>query len=91
MIRWKRQQYEEIFSEPKSLPPSRARDHRIPLKPGTVPPNVRPYGYAYVQKNEIEKIVKELLESGSIQPSVSAFSSPVLLVKKKRIVVGECA
>lgn len=80
MIRWKRQQYEEIFSEPKSLPPSRARDHRIPLKPGTVPPNVRPYGYAYVQKTEIEKIVKELLDSGSIQPSVSAFSSPVLLV-----------
>ena len=47
--------YESIFLEPKGLPPSRPQDHRIPLMPGSVPLNIRPYRYPYVQKGEIEK------------------------------------
>lgn len=72
-----------LFEEPSTLPPYRSHDHKIPLLPGAAPVNVRPYRYPYFQKSEIEKIIKEMLASGVIQPSVSPFSSPVLIVKKK--------
>lgn len=72
-----------VFQEPKDLPPPRSHDHCIPLKPGTEPTNVRPYRYPYFQKTEIEKQVKDMLTSSIIRPSVSPYSSPVLLVKKK--------
>ncbi|XP_041016312.1 uncharacterized protein LOC121258850 [Juglans microcarpa x Juglans regia] len=75
-------QYPEIFSTPKGLPPTRSHDHTITLQPGTQPVSVRPYRYPYFQKDEIEKIVKELLDSGVIRPSQSPYSSPVLLVRK---------
>lgn len=73
----------EVFQEPKGLPRSRSHDHHIPLKLGVEPTNVRPYRYPYFQKSEIEKQVKDMIKSGVIQASVSPYSSPVLLVKKK--------
>ncbi|XP_024196009.1 uncharacterized protein LOC112199191 [Rosa chinensis] len=75
--------YEELFTTPTTLPPSRKQDHKIELFPNTPPVSVRPYRYPHFQKAEIEKIVQELLANGVIRPSVSPFSSPVLLVKKK--------
>ena len=60
----------------------RGHEHQIILKEGTQPICKRPYRYPYYQKIEIEKIVKELLEVGSIQNSQSPFASPVLLVRK---------
>eukprot|EP00253_Pinus_taeda_P002246 PITA_02246 len=47
------------------------------------PPNVRPYRYPFAQNNEIEKIIKELLEAGIIHPSISPYSLPVVMVLKK--------
>jgi hypothetical protein len=76
------QEYEDIFREPKGLPPARSHDHSITIQPGVQPVSVRPYRYPYYQKEEIEKIVNELLESGVIRHSHSPFSSPVLLVHK---------
>jgi hypothetical protein len=76
-------QFGVIFKEPDSLPPSRDCDHEIPLIPGARPVNVRPYRYPPTLKDEIEKQVSEMLAKGIIQHSLSLFSSPVLLVKKK--------
>ncbi|KZV34979.1 peroxidase 64 [Dorcoceras hygrometricum] len=72
-----------IFDKPLELPPSRSQDHAINIKAGQGPVQVRPYRYAHRQKNEIEKLVAEMLSAGVIQPSTSPYSSPVILVKKK--------
>jgi hypothetical protein len=45
--------------------------------------HIRPYRYPPPLKDEIEKQVAEMLAKGLIQPSTSAFSSPILLVRKK--------
>jgi hypothetical protein len=76
------EEFLDVFAEPTGLPPSRSHDHAIILKQDAQPVSVRPYRYPYYQKEEIEKIVRKLLESEVIQPSQSPFSSPVLLVRK---------
>ncbi|XP_071700601.1 uncharacterized protein [Rutidosis leptorrhynchoides] len=76
-------QFEDIFAAPTELPPRRAHDHRIPLKEGTQPINVRPYRHPPTQKNSIEEMVGELLGTGVIRPSQSPFSAPIVMVKKK--------
>ncbi|PNX94328.1 Ty3/gypsy retrotransposon protein, partial [Trifolium pratense] len=75
--------FSTIFKTPTHLPPQRPVDHKIPLLPNTNPVNVRPYRYPQFQKKEIETQIREMLANGLIQHSSSAFSSPVLLVRKK--------
>lgn len=58
-------------------------EHRITLKEGVNPVNVRPYRYPYLMKEEIEKQMADMLKVGIIRPSKSPYSSPVILVKKK--------
>lgn len=72
-----------VFEEPKELPPMRIRDHHINLHEGSQPINLRPYKYPYVQNEEIEKIVEEMLRMGIIQNSNSPLAFQVLLVKKQ--------
>jgi hypothetical protein len=76
-------QYADIFEVPQGLPPPRECDHRIPLLTGVSPVQLRSYRYAPALKSEIEKQVADMLQTGIIQNSRSAFSSPVILVKKK--------
>jgi hypothetical protein len=58
-------------------------DHSITLIPISLPPNVHPYPHHFSQKNEIEKIVQELLEVGVIRPSTNPYSSLIVMVLKK--------
>ncbi|OMO96911.1 reverse transcriptase [Corchorus capsularis] len=75
--------YSGIFEEPRGLPPHRPQDHRIPLKDESKTVKIRPYRHPNIQKNEIEKMVKEMLESGVIRHSSSSFASAIVMVKKK--------
>lgn len=77
------QKYDKVFHMPNGLPPSRDKEHAIVLKSGSNPVSVRPYHYPQIQKDEIEKLVKEMLAAQIIQPPTSPFSILVLLVKKK--------
>lgn len=72
-----------MFETPTSLPPNLGHEHAIVMREGSNPVGVRPYRYQQIQKDEIERLIKEMLEAGIIRPSTSPFSSPALLVKKK--------
>ena len=76
-------EFQTVFNMPSGLPPKWSCEHAITLQAGTSPINIRPYHYSHFQKNEIEKLVQEMLQAGIIKPSISPFSSHVLLVKKK--------
>ncbi|KAK1650840.1 hypothetical protein QYE76_068645 [Lolium multiflorum] len=74
--------FSDVFAEPQGLPPPCAHDHHIHLIPGTQPVATRPYRYPAIQKDELECQCAEMLAWGLIRHSSSAFSSPVLLVRK---------
>jgi hypothetical protein len=71
-----------LFLEPTGLPPTRSFDHRIHLHPGTPPVAMRPYRYPQRLKDEIENQCAAMRAQGIMRASTSAFSSPVLLVRK---------
>jgi hypothetical protein len=72
-----------VFSTPTKLPPHRDYDHTISLLPGSVLVNSKPYHYSPQHKDEIERQVRHLLDTGLIETSPSPFASHVLLVQKK--------
>jgi hypothetical protein len=76
------QTYSDIFEQPKGLPPPPRHDHRIHLLRGTAPIAVKPYRYPQLLKDEVKRQCADMLEQGTIRPSTSPFSSPILLVKK---------
>ncbi|KAJ9548687.1 hypothetical protein OSB04_021230, partial [Centaurea solstitialis] len=76
-------QFTSLFQPPQGLPPVRSIEHAINLREGQGPICVRPYRYPHLHKDEIQRQVLEMLETGIIKVSQSAYSSPVILVKKK--------
>lgn len=77
------QQHDGVFTEPAGLPPVRGNEHAFNLKEGSNPVGTRPYRYPQSQKDEIERLIQDMLKAGIIKPSKCPYSSPVLLVKKK--------
>jgi hypothetical protein len=76
--------HQVVFSTPQGIPRScGVHDHSIPLVPGSLPPNIRPYHHPFSQKNEIEKMVQEFLNTSVIFPSTIPYSSPMVMVLKK--------
>jgi hypothetical protein len=76
-------EFDDVFQLPTCLPPKRDCDHKIILKEGANPPNIRPYRMPHNQKNIVEKMIKELLKNKEIRHSSSPYSSPALAVTKK--------
>jgi hypothetical protein len=69
---------------PPGPPPDRGFEHIIELEEeGAKPIITTPYRHPKKYKDEIEKVIKELLDMGHIRPSSIPFASLVGLVKKK--------
>ena len=78
------QEYQDLFAEPTRLSPCRSHDHRILLTNESKTVKLRPYRHPAIQKNELEKLIKQMLDIGIIRDSHSLFASPIVMVKKKR-------
>jgi glucose dehydrogenase len=57
--------------------------HSISVEPVTELINTRPYRLPEMQKMEVDKQVKKLLQEGIIEESNSPWNSPILVVPKK--------
>ena len=57
--------------------------HSIPVEPGTQPIRQAPRRLGAEKDQEVERQVGELVDKGLVEPTDSAWSSPVVLVKKK--------
>lgn len=75
--------FEELFQIPTGLPSSRLQDHRILLSDEGSVVKIRPNKYLMVQKNELERLTKEMLQTEVIRDSCSLFVSLVVMVMKK--------
>lgn len=74
----------DIFYLPgDKLTVSNIYEPEIKLKPNVSPSYIKPYRLPRSQREEISNQVTKLLSENIIEPSCSAWSSPVLLVPKK--------
>lgn len=56
---------------------------------GISPINIRPYKYLLIQKNEIEKMIDEMLSIWVIRNNTSLYFSPILVENKFHILIIE--
>nr|ABI34336.1 hypothetical protein SDM1_41t00011 [Solanum demissum] len=64
------------------VPPKREIDFGIDLMPDTQPISIPPYRMALAELKELKEQLKDSLEKGFIQPSISPWGAPVLFVRK---------
>jgi hypothetical protein len=84
-------QYEPVFGPiPPGRPIDRGFEHMIELEAGVTPVITVPYSHPNKFKDEIEKVIKELLVMGHIRPIMSPFASSVILILKKDGMLQMC-
>jgi hypothetical protein len=76
-------QYDDMFKEPKGLPPKRGIQHEIQLQQDCPLPNIGMNRMSIMENADIKKQIQELLDKGVIVPSSSPCGSPIVLVPKK--------
>src|SRR3990170_6202195 len=76
--------FQEVFPEElPGIPPARAVEFVIDLKPGTTPIAKRPYKMPPHELLELKGEIDTALRQGFIRPSSFAWGAPSLFVKKK--------
>jgi len=75
-------EFKEVFEEPVFGDTPNEVPETIATDPTAQPPNRPGFRLPLAQRKELETRIKELLQSGSIQPSGSAYGAPVLFVPK---------
>ena len=84
-------EFSDVFAErPPGLPPERGVGHTINLTDSS-PVSKPMYRLSPKEQQEVTRQVKDLLAPGPIQPSHSAYFSPVILVRKKSGELRMCA
>jgi len=74
----------DVFPEElPGIPPARAVEFIIDLKPGTTPIAKRPYKMPPHELLELKEEIDKSLRKGFIRPSCSPWGAPSLFVKKK--------
>jgi hypothetical protein len=76
-------EFNTVFQEPKTLPPEGSVDHAISLMDMNKKINQSPYRLPHHQKDAMEELIKQMLQNQMIRPSISPYSSPMILLKKK--------
>jgi hypothetical protein len=75
-------EHSNVFEPPRLGASQNSVRECIELEPEARPPNRPAFRLSMPQRQEVEKRVAELFESGGIQPSRSEFGAPVLVVHK---------
>jgi hypothetical protein len=75
-------EYAEVIEEPRFEDSTNKVHECIELEPEAHPPNCPAFRLPMCQRQEVEKRVEELLQSGGIQSSSSEYGAPVLFVPK---------
>ena len=83
--------HRRVFEDiPPGIPLDRGFEHIIELEEVAKPIITTLYRHPKHYKEEIEKMIKKLLDMGHIRPSSSPFASLVVLVKKKDDTLWMC-
>ena len=76
--------YGDVFSkEDSDVGLTHLVKHSIPMKPGAIPVKQAPRRPGHFKEEEVDRQVNDLEKRGLIEPSSAAWSSPVVLVKRK--------